>query len=158
MVGFLTENGFLNGGIFWKYELSYRVTHAIECNVNITSVELKEMLMQEWAGCLFDVLAMAQPDDRVIREKAKVPRVEAQPSHLPAQIYCRSVIYLATESLIDISDAGPTASHHFRIVRTQQISCRFTVHSRHLSYLSRSLFPSKHKRRVQLGESCNVYC
>jgi hypothetical protein len=116
------------------------------------------MLMQEWAGCLFDVLAMAQPDDRVIREKAKVPRVEAQPSRPPAQIYCRSVIYLATESLIDISDAGPTASHHFRIVRTQQISCRFTVHSRHLSYLSRSLFPSKHKRRVQLGESCNVYC
>jgi hypothetical protein len=57
VVGFLTENGFLNGGILWEYELSYRVKYATERNVNITSVELKEMLMQEWAGCLFDVRA-----------------------------------------------------------------------------------------------------
>jgi hypothetical protein len=70
-VGFLTENGFLNGGIFWKYELSYRVTHAIERNVNITSVELKEMLMQEWAGCLFDVLAKHRWPNRMIGTSVK---------------------------------------------------------------------------------------
>jgi hypothetical protein len=31
-------------------------THATERNVSITSVELKEMLAQKWAGCLFDVV------------------------------------------------------------------------------------------------------
>jgi hypothetical protein len=31
-------------------------THATERNVSIMSVELKEMLAQKWAGCLFDVV------------------------------------------------------------------------------------------------------
>ena len=46
-------------------------THATERNVSITSVEMKEILAQKWAGCLFDVVHNVEGPTGDIREKAR---------------------------------------------------------------------------------------